>query len=470
MDENELKNLIEKHETEQLEFKPSLSQINEIVESVSAFSNSSGGKILVGVSNSGKIIGIEAGKDTIERLSNKIVSNTEPKVYPSISVREIERKKIIAIETGESSYKTVLAFGRPFKRVGKSTIRMSREEYERRILEGGKAYWDSKACENAKLEDIDEEKARWFLRVAKKQRGLKIAEDVSVGEALMQLNLLKGGKPTNACMLLFSKEQKFLQSEVKCIRFSGNEPAKPYIDFQTLEGNVFDMIDKAEDFVLRNIRKAIWLVPGQVQREEKYEYPTDALREAIINAVAHRDYESPSKVQVRVFDSCIEVWNPGILPNDIAIEDLKKKHRSVPRNPVLFKQLFWVKYVEDVGGGTLDMIRQCKEWGIIEPEFEIITGAFVVTFRLPPALENLEKLGLSERQIKAVNYVTKKGSIGNKEYQELNAVSKRSATLDLAGLVKKGIFTRVGEGKRDIKYVLLAQKYPKSIQKNARNE
>jgi predicted HTH transcriptional regulator len=87
-----------------------------------------------------------------------------------------------------------------------------------------------------------------------------------------------------------------------------------------------------------------------------------AIREAIVNAVAHRDYESPSKVQVRIFDNRIEIWSPGRLPDDIAIEDLKREHRSVPRNPLLFKQLFWVKYVKDVGGGTLDMInRLCCE-------------------------------------------------------------------------------------------------------------
>ena len=205
----------------------------------------------------------------------------------------------------------------------------------------------------------------------------------------MKLKLLKDKKLTNACVLLFSKEPKFLQSEVKCIRFSGNDPVKPYIDFQTLEGNIFDLIDKSEDFVLRNIKKAIWLIPGQVQREEKYEYPPDAIREAITNAIVHRDYESPSKVQIRIFNNRIEIWSPGLLPNGITIEDLKREHRSVPRNPLLFKQLFLVGYVEDVGGGTLDMIRQCKEWNIPEPEFKYIGGAFVVIFRLPPSLEEL---------------------------------------------------------------------------------
>jgi len=123
---------------------------------------------------------------------------------------------------------------------------------------------------------------------------------------------------------LKSISQKIRQRiKPEIIRFSGNEPVKPYIDFQTLEGDIFDLVNRAEDFVLRNIRKSIWLVPGQVQREEKHEYPPDAIREAIVNAVVHRDYESPSKVQVRVFGDYIEVWNPGKLPEGWIVEKLK---------------------------------------------------------------------------------------------------------------------------------------------------
>lgn len=327
---------------------------------------------------------------------------------------------------------------------------------ERLILEKRKRYWDSEICERATFENIDEEKVRWFVKEAKRQGGLKLSEDLSIKEILMRLRLLKSGNLTNATLVLFSEEPTFLQSEIKCIRFSGNEPVKPYIDFTSIEGTVFDLVNRAEDFVLRNIRKAIWLVPGQIQREEKYEYPPNAIREAIVNAVVHRDYESPSKVQVRIFNNRIEVWSPGLLPEGISVEDLKREHRSIPRNPLLFKQLFWVKYVEDVGGGTLDMIRLCREWEILEPEFKHITGAFVVIFKLPPFLEDLVKLGLNERQIKAVEYVKNSGSITSGAYQKLNTTTRYTAARDLAKLVKLGIFNRIGRGKRGLKYILLS--------------
>jgi ATP-dependent DNA helicase RecG len=461
--------LISQGESETIEFKKSLLLKDEIGAAISAFSNAKGGVILIGVTDTGKISGVDIGANTIENEANYIKRHTDPQIFPSIKVHEIKDKKIVAIEVSESNDKPVFFKNHAYKRVGKTKQQISSSEIRKLAAEVKKKLnWDELTCEEAGLECIDEEKFGWFLKEGIKQRGLNLSEDSPLEEALVRLKLLRKGNLTNAALLLFSKEQIFLQSEVKCIRFSGNEPVKPYIDFQTIEQNVFDLINLAEDFILRNIRKSIWLIPDKVQREEKYEYPPDAIREAIVNALAHRDYESVSKVQVRVFDNRIEIWSPGKLPDDITIDDLKREHRSVPRNPLLFKQLFLVKYVEDVGGGTLDMIKQCRDWGIPEPVFDHITGAFVVTFRLPPALNNLEKMGLNQRQIQAIDYVMKKGSITNREYTFSNNVSRKTATTDLTQLVAKGILIRVGDGKRALHYIL--PDYAKTTQTITQNK
>ena len=449
-----IKDLLKEGESEIVEFKPSLSQMDKITESISAFSNTKGGTVIIGVSDKGEVLGVNIGKNTIESLANQIKQNTDPMAYPSIRIEEIDKKQVVVIEVVEGEQKPVLAFGRAFMRVGKSNQKLGYDEIRNLALETSKVYWDERVSEEIILEDIDGERISWFLKEAMKQRGLNIPEDSPVKDTLMKLKLLKNGKLTNAALLLFLKKSIFLQSEIKCIRFSGNESIKPYIDFQTIEGTVFDLIDQAMEFVFRNMRKSIRLVAGNVQREEIYEYPPHAIREAIVNAIAHRDYESSSKVQVRIFDNRIEIWSPGKLPDEITIEDLKREHISVPRNPLLFKQLLWVKYVEDVGGGTLDMINQCRDWGFPDPLFEHISGAFVVTFRLPPVLGDLEKMGLNIRQINAMNYIIKKGSISNKEYISLNSISRKTATTDLKQLVLKGLLTRIGEGKRKIQYVL----------------
>jgi ATP-dependent DNA helicase RecG len=437
--------------------------MDKITESISAFSNTKGGTVVIGVSDKGDVLGVDIGKNTIESLANQIKQNTDPMAYPSIRVEESDKKQVVVIEVAEGKQKPALAFGRAYRRVGKSNQKLGFERIRNLAIETSKVHWDERICEEGSLDSIDRERLKWFLEDARKQRGLNLPVDSPIKDALMKLKLLKNGKLTNAAVLLFCKDPIFLQSEVKCIRFSGNEPVKPYNDFQTIEGTVFDLMDRAMDFVLRNIRKSIRLVSGEVQRMEKYEYPPDAIREAIVNAIAHRDYESPSKVQVRIFDNRIEVWNPGKLPDEITIDDLRREHISVPHNPLLFKQLLWVKYVEDVGGGTLDMINQCKEWVIPEPMFEHVSGAFVVTFRLPAAAEDLEKMGLNERQIRAMNYIVKKGSISNKEYISLNNVSRKTATTDLKRLVSDGLLIRIGEGKRNIQYILMD--YAKITQK-----
>ena len=238
-----------------MEFKESLRLKDEIGETVSAFSNSDGGFILVGVSDGGGVPGVDIGKNTLEELANYIKRNTDPQVFPSVKILERGGKNIVIVEVEESAEKPVFFKNHCYKRVGKTNQGISSSELRKLAKESGeRVYWDEQICKEASLEDIDEEKVRWFLKEARKQRGLKISEDAPVEEALMKLKLLKNGELTNAAILLFFKELTFLQSEVKCIRFSGNEPVKPYIDFQTLEGTVFDLVDGAEDFVLRNIK------------------------------------------------------------------------------------------------------------------------------------------------------------------------------------------------------------------------
>lgn len=170
--------LIKQRETESIELKSSLSKLEEIVEVISGLSNTKGGKVLVGVSNTGRILGVKIGEDTIERLANKIAQNTDPKVQPRISIQEIDKKKIIIIDVKESIDKLVLALGRPYKRVGKSTVRMSKDEFERLILEKHKEKlrFDNQICEGASYDDIDEKKVRWFLKKTKTERGLDIDE------------------------------------------------------------------------------------------------------------------------------------------------------------------------------------------------------------------------------------------------------------------------------------------------------
>ena len=159
-------------------------------------------------------------------------------------------------------------------------------------------------------------------------------------------------------------------------------------------------------------------------------------------------------MQIRVFPDRVEIWNPGCLPLQLTIEDLKKPHPSIPGNPSLFRQFYRVAYVEDVGGGTLDIIKRCRDAGLPEPKFEEKMGFFVITFWRSVVTEGyLEKLGINERQQEAIKFIRQKGRIGRSEYVELCGCSPKTAYNDIQDLVKKDILITAGKGKRTY-YVL----------------
>jgi len=448
----DLKKIISQDESEAIEFKKSLSESKEIIKTTCAFANTKGGRIFVGVSNYGNALGVEIGKDTLERLVNQITQNTDPKIHPRITVEKIDEKQIIVIKVKESSDHLVLAFGRPYSRIGKSTLQMSRDEYERSILEKhkDKLYFDSQICKEATIKDIDKEKIKWFLKKAKAERNLNIDYSTSSVEALKRLNLLIDNKPTNTAILMFGKNPQrfFIQSEIRCARFKGIKAVKPFIDMKVIDGSIYEQIDQTEKFILFNIKKAAWIEPGKIERQEKWEYPPDAIREAIINAIAHRDYYSSANVHISIFDDRIEIWNPGKLPPPLTPKDLKEEHKSIPVNPSLANLLFLIKYIERWGTGTNDIIKWCREEDLPEPIFKEVTGGFAVVLRKFQVPENLESLELNERQKKALEYISQMNRITNNEYRKLfPGITDRTVLNDLRDMVKKGILIKVGKTK-----------------------
>lgn len=445
-------------ETEKVEFKPSLSQLDNIMKSISAFSNAKGGKVVAGISDDGRVMGVDIGRKTLEDLAEYIKRNTDPPIFPSIEVVEVESKNTIHISVKESAEKPVFFKDKAYKRVGRTNQKISASEIRKLAMDGGnKLSWDEQLCDGTTFEDIDDDKVRWFVNEAKMQRGLDIQEDAPVEEVLMRLRLFNDTRLTNAAVLLFGNEPDrfFTRPEVKCIRFKGTGVTGEMIDFKVVKGNLFDQLVETERFIFNNIAMAAWIEDGKLQRQEKWEYPPRAIREALANAFCHREYETTSSTQVRIFDDRMEIWNPGLLPEGWTVETLKQKHESKPSNPLLIEHFFWVKYAEEVGTGTNKLIDWCKEWDLPEPVFEFTGTSIIVTLRKALSQGDIDGLDLNGRQIKMIDHVVKHNSITNRVYQELTGVSRRTATTDLADLVEKGIFKRIGKGKRDVKYVLL---------------
>jgi len=276
-------------------------------------------------------------------------------------------------------------------------------------------------------------------------------------KALAHLNLLDDGIPTHAAILLFGREpQRFLPtSEVKCMHFHGTEVRKPIPSYQIFKGTIFELVDQAVDFVLSKINRRVGTREHGVQAPAEYELPKDAVTEAIVNAVAHRDYTSNASVQAMLFADRMEVWNPGELPPSLTPELLRIPHPSIPRNPLLAEPLYLVRYIEKAGTGTLDMIARCREAGLPEPDFEQRAGQWVVTLWRDWLTEDIiAKLALNDRQKEAVNYLKIHGKISNKEYQQVANCIKKTATRDLSNLKEKGLIEQIGSRGPGVHYVI----------------
>ena len=320
--------------------------------------------------------------------------------------------------------------------------------------------FDGSACDGATLRDIDKSRVTAFVETAEAVGRLKLKGSRAPKAVLQNFNLLRDGRPTNAAILLFGKNPRrfFNNIQVHCLHFHGTEKRKPIASQQPYEGSLIEVIDDAVEFVLGKIDRRVGTHAQSTQAPVTFEIPRAVILEAIVNAVAHRNYDHNGFVQVIVFADRIEVWNPGELPPGLTPELLRKPHGPIPRNPLIAEPLFRIRYAEKVGTGTTDMIADCRAAGLPEPDFEQRGPHFVtILWRDWLTTEVLAGLNLNERQLQAVAFVKKNGRITNSEYQQLTGSTRKTAARDLLNLVEKGILVRLG-AKRGSHYMLAGKK------------
>jgi len=317
--------------------------------------------------------------------------------------------------------------------------------------------FDASSQLKASLRNISKDKIAWFLNQARKERNFPLKTQTTPKVLLEHLNLLERGRPTNAALLLFSgNPQKFIPiSEIKCLHFHGTEVQKPIPSYQIYKGTLFEQVDEAVNFVMSKLVRTVGTRAKSSEAPVEYEIPREVIAEAVVNAVAHRDYSSNAGIQVMLFSDRLEVWNPGKLPPGLTPEWLRAPHSSIPKNPLIADPLFLAHYIEKAGTGSLDMIRLCLESGLPEPDFEQHDNQFVVTiWRDWLTAEVLAETGLSERQMEAVVHIKVHGRITNKDYRDLTGTIIRTASRDLEDLVSKKVLRKVGVTGRNVHYVL----------------
>jgi predicted HTH transcriptional regulator len=321
----------------------------------------------------------------------------------------------------------------------------------------GRQAFDNAICENAGFSDINEDKVKWFLQAARNHRNFPLGLNTPLKEVLIHLNLLNSGKLTNAAVLLFGgKPYKFfLQAEVKCLHLHGVEIEKPFESYHIYKGTIFEQIDNALGFVLDRLKRPVTPELGKATTLRPFEIPEFVIREAIVNAVAHRDYNSSASVQVNVFTDRIEIWNPGKLPPQLTVELLKQPHPSFPRNPLICEPFYLTRYIERVGSGTIEMTRQCVKHNLPEPEFIQKMGHFIIVIWKDIFTEKyLSEFELNVRQKQVVDFVKTNRRITNRDLRQLTNITIRTASRDLEDMVSKGILRKIGTTGRNAHYVL----------------
>lgn len=304
---------------------------------------------------------------------------------------ENDREAIVFIvNSGEK--KPYTYDGRAFTRNQSTTSRMPNEEYAYVYTKNNPILWESLPNSSCKIIDLDRSRILEVVRMAVFEKRLPgSAQSATVPEILKKLGLMIDNKLTNAAVILFCKneDRQFLQSTIKLARFKGVDKTE-FWDNKMYKGNAFDLYDKAMSFLQFTLPVAARIEEGKSQRVETPVIPYKALREAVTNAVVHRDYShGGGSLSIAVYDDRVNISNTGALPMGVSIGQLAKEYPSIQRNPLIAHVFYLCGNIEKWGRGTVDMIQDCKNVGNPLPKFEEIGGSFSVTLSFKESIRTI---------------------------------------------------------------------------------
>jgi len=412
MNLEQLERLIATKERDTLEFKKSTMLLKSAAQTLCGFLNDGGGIVLIGVSDSGKIVGQHVTDNTRQEIAREL-HKFEP--FSKIKTEYMDlpnSDKTVIILTAHYEPEGIpyTYDGRAYERIDATLIKMTQQKYQQLLLDKTlkpKA-WE-KLPASAGFNELDDKEILDTINEGI-ERG-RFSPSVSTTdpkEALSRLKLLNNNIITNAAAVLFCNDPlpEYSQCIIRLVRYRGIEKGD-FIDNKQIYGNAFVLLREAEAFLHRHISIAARFEPGKMQRIDEPTYPPKGVREAIINAISHRDYTIVGgSVTISIYDDRLEVISHGKLPNGMKISDLRTKHESLPRNELISHALFRRGVVESVGTGTQEIMKYCKELGMQEPEFIEQGNAFYVIFKAKEVLptfrqidENIEKLTIRQKAI-----------------------------------------------------------------------
>jgi len=430
LNKKELLDIIETGEGYTIEFKESLNH-REIGKVICAFANSDGGKILIGIKDNGKIKGININNKLKSEIQT-IARNIDPSLIVSLEI--IDNIGIIHTPIGKDRPYSVN--GMFYVRQGANTQKLNRNEIIEFLQNINKISFE-KQTSDFNIKDIDKYKFNKFLKKA------NISKSLPLNHVLKNLNLLTNDKPNNACALLFSKRitKLFLNADISCVLYQGNTKAV-MLDKKVFDADFLSNFENAVLFILRNTKTKADII--NLIRVETPEIPEDALREAILNAMIHRNYFIQGRILVEIYSDKVEILNPGkLLFNPKEFGKI-----SVLRNPILADSILRTNLIEKIGSG----IKRIKK---LTPgvKFNIDTDWFSIVFRRNLSIEVGSKMGskmgskLTNNQKDILFLIIKNPNITKKEMERNVDIGKTAIDNNISKLKKLGILERIGSDK-----------------------
>jgi ATP-dependent DNA helicase RecG len=427
-------------ETQSIEYKTNWR--DEYLKWICGFANANGGTLFIGKDDDGSVVGLPEAKKLMEEIPNKIKDTLG--IVADVNLHKSKKGDCIEIIVEPYPY-PVNYKGQYHYRSGSTKQELKGAALDKFLLQKKGKRWDGVPVPKVSVKDLKQETFDFFRKRAFKSQRIEEDSLTDSNEHLIEnLQLKENDYLKRAAILLFHADpEKYVTGAYIKIGFFETDDELKFQD--EVHGNLFEQIEKTIDLLFTKYIKAEISYEG-INRVEKFEYPKEAVREALLNAVAHKDYSGGVPIQISVYNDKLIFWNEGQLPENWTIENLLVKHPSKPFNPDIANALFRSGYIESWGRGTLKIIKECERAGLPRPVYFYDMSGFFVEFRKDIYNEKyLKSLDLNDRQVKAVLLAKEKGKITNSEYQTLNDVSRETATRDLKELIEKNILKPSGQ-------------------------
>ena len=370
-------------ESETLEFKETTGTRRRAAMTVCAFLNQHGGQVLFGVTPQGTIAGQQVSERTIEELSAEL-QLIDPPAFPRVERVPVDSgREVIVVSTGQGASRPYSYRGTAYRRVGNTTLAMSADEYNRMLFERmhSERRWENQPAAGWSVDDLDETEILRTVRLA--VQGRRLVAPLNSGDfadVLRGLGLLQEGVLLRAASVLFGKTERLEFEMPQCLlrvaRFRGLDRME-FLDNRQFSGNAFSLLASAEQFLRDTLP-----VAGRFERIDRPLYPPLAIREALANALCHRDYSiGGGSVGIAVYDDRLEVTSSGSLHFGLTPEKLFDPHESLPWNPLIARTFYRRGIIEAWGSGTLRMSELTRNAGLPAPEIEDDDGTVTVRFR-----------------------------------------------------------------------------------------